>query len=781
MHTPMMITQRLLRASHARAILALLLVCIASGLSLGATSEQVDKALDLARKFIYSQQKGGLWEDHPAPPTKKEIEQGPAQRISGQWGGDTALAVYALLAAGESPNDPKLAKAIDFLENADLTGTYALGLRSQLYPFLPPSQQVKRFAQADVMHYLNGISVKGKTLGMFDYSSRNLLSTRNDHSVSQYAVLGAWACARAGVEIPINFWKIVEQGWIRDQNPQDGSWGYTNETDITRQPTASMVAAGVATLLITQDYVHNTNGVNCSGNIVNPNVDAGIKWLGDHFEHVFTDSASMAPYYAIYGVSRVGVASGRKYLGPVDWYARGSDWLIEHQSPTGDWVSSMEQTAFATLFLARGHAPVVFNKLQYDSDKKEGNWNERPRDIANLTHWIAKETERDLNWQIVNLKVPATELLDAPVLYISGNKPLELSAEDEAKLKEYCEDGGLIMANADCTNSNFVASFRKLGTKLFHTYEFRELPPTHPIYTNEQYSKKLWKTPISVLSLSNGVRELMTIAPNTDSGRYWQIEETGRALPDYQLADNILLYAIDKTNLREKGKLFTEVSDPKIATTRTIKVARLQFEGNWDPEPGGWRRLAAIFHNKFHTSLDVSVIKLGSGGLSTAKANGLKFASLTGTFKSTLTSVERQDLKDFVDAGGTLVVDSAGGDSDFASSIEGELQTAFGPGNINQISKRLLETDGVFNLPGNEIKKFGYRPFAKNTLGTLHGPMLAVITVNNRPAVYYSRIDLSAGLVGQPTDGIIGYDPDTATAIMTNLVLASQTGLKTQK
>ena len=64
-------------------------------------------------------------------------------------------------------------------------------------------------------------------------------------------------------------------------------------------------------------------------------------------------------------------------------------------------------------FLIRGRAPVVMSKLQY-----AGNWNERPRDLANLVQWMSKQTERHLNWQIVNLQAPVHELHDAPILCV---------------------------------------------------------------------------------------------------------------------------------------------------------------------------------------------------------------------------------------------------------------------------------------------------------------------------------------------------------------------------
>jgi len=130
-------------------IACLLQISFFASNSLAATPEQVDAAIAKATAFIYSQQKDGLWETHPIPPTKEEVAKRPSGVDGGQWGGVTALAVYALLAAGESPNDPRLVPAIQFLHTADIQGTYALGLRAQMYPFLPPSNDIRREAQDD--------------------------------------------------------------------------------------------------------------------------------------------------------------------------------------------------------------------------------------------------------------------------------------------------------------------------------------------------------------------------------------------------------------------------------------------------------------------------------------------------------------------------------------------------------------------------------------------------------------------------------------------------------
>ena len=70
----------------------------------------------------------------------------------------------------------------------------------------------------------------------------------------------------------------------------------------------------------------------------------------------------------------------------------------------------------------------------------------------------------------------------------------------------------------------------------------------------------------------------------------------------------------------------------------------------------------------------------------------------------------------------------------------------------------------------DRIERFGYRSFAKRSLtGKLNVPRLRAIVQNGRPAVFYSREDLTAGMVGEPVDGVMGYTPETATEILERL------------
>jgi hypothetical protein len=164
-------------------------------------------------------------------------------------------------------------------------------------------------------------------------------------------------------------------------------------------------------------------------------------------------------------------------------------------------------------------------------------------------------------------------------------------------------------------------------------------------------------------------------------------------------------------------------------------------------------------------------VKLGDG-----KLTGYKLAHLTGTTKFNLRDEQRKELKDFVDHGGTLVVDAAGGAGDFANSAERELPAIFGAGTIDSMGSILPPDSPVYTIEGSKIESFRYRPFMRGKLtGKLNAPEVRGIEQgkDRRIAVFYSPLDLTAGLVGQPVDGIFGYEAETATNIMRNIVLYS--------
>src|SRR5689334_13212058 len=81
-----------------------------------ANATPIDDAVDRGRKFLYAtQQKDGSWETEAIPDKNARLYN--TLPVHTMWGGRTVIATYALLAAGEKPNDERIVKAIQWIKD----------------------------------------------------------------------------------------------------------------------------------------------------------------------------------------------------------------------------------------------------------------------------------------------------------------------------------------------------------------------------------------------------------------------------------------------------------------------------------------------------------------------------------------------------------------------------------------------------------------------------------------------------------------------------------------
>ena len=752
--------------------------CIAFAMSLSqaaraATPEQIEAAIKKGVNYIYEQQNEfGNWERDQTKP-----QPGPGYGADeGQWGGRTALATYALLAAGEKPLDPRIVKATTWLRNAQVGGFYALGMRANVWLNLPTTSPNKLAMDRDAVKLRTGISKANENNGLFTYLG---IAKTVDLSCSQYGVLGAWAAAQRGEEFSNQYWFAIERAW-RHFQLADGSWCYHGKPQSETGPTIQITAAGVASLFITQEFLHANDGIEGTrGNINDAFITKGLAWVSSHLAESITDPM----YYAMYGIERIGVASGYKYFGPTDWFEAGSDKMVKAQQANGSWSGSRGQgpqidTCFALLFLSRGRSPVMANKLHYNITAPktgktiEANWDQRPRDIANATHWVEEKTERKLNWQSIDLNVASVDdLHDSGLVFIAGNQALSFSDADKAKLKQYIEEGGIIIANADAGAPEFAKSFRGLGHELFPQYEFGVLDETsdNVLMSAEQFPASQWKRKLRIEAMGNQARIFMLLIATDDICRPLQLRDVNRVEP-FEFMANAFLYSVDKEEARFKGETYVVRPDANIKPDKTIKIARLKYDGLWNPEPGGWQRLSAVMLNEKKIALDVTTVELGKESL-----DGYKIAYMTGTDTFTLTGGQREALKKFVDGGGLLLCDACGGRSAFSKSMLAEFSKVF-PDHGSELNNPLKNDDPIYTIDAPDLQP-KYRTYAIEKLGSeaLHF-RLCGLRIDGKLGVIYSNEDLSVGLVGQPVDGILGYQPATATALVERLILLKNAG-----
>jgi len=729
-----------------RVLIFVCMLCLLAAGPAGAADKAFsDKAVEAAIakgvKFLFNQQKpDGNWDPYGA---KGEYPTGPS-----------AMAVYALMESGISPQDKRLEKALAWLAKTPTKKTYSLGLRCNVWQTANIYTR-KRYHQLLIRESRQ--LRDGTTNGSYGYS----VPGAGDNSNSQYGLLGVWAARRGDIEIPKKYWQLVLSHWLRSQSP-NGGWNYGTGTI---ESTATMTAAGVASLFVCFDNLFAQKFKGCEAGFRLPAIERGLAWFDKNFRKTIKGGPN---YYYLYGVERVGLASGYKYFGTADWYKLGAQKLLSSQS--GDGWGNVVNTSFALLFLVRGRNPVLFNKLEF-----HGDWNNRPRDLAMLTRWLSRTFEVTVNWQIINLRVPVRELHDAPILYITGAKRPTFSEDELDKLRQYVWQGGTIFSARECKGTGFGKGIREIYKKLFPEYKLTECKPGHEIY--KVYFTLRGRPKFSVIS--NGIRPLV-IHTDEDLPMSWQLQKVATKRKEFEAAANIFMYTTDKGTLRRRGTTLWPAK-PKFTPVRTIRLARLKTTGRYDPEPLAYERLALLMGRETKVQLDV----LGPMDINELAQANAQLATITGVDAFSLTAEQREALKAFVAGGGTLVLDAAGGSKAFRKSAEGEVQKMYGPDALEVLSSRHdLYRNPLDDVAGMRIDKVGFRRITRKMLGKQKTPRLEAALVKGRPAVIYSRQDITAGLVGYPSLTADGYDPGdagtpgSAYRIMRNIVLYSARGSK---
>src|SRR5689334_20394334 len=101
--------------------------------------DKIDAAIAGAKRYLYSQQQpDGQWEKDAL---RVGTDHNWKDMQGDSFGGYTALCTYALLASGESPNNPRIKAAVEFLKHADIVGVYAVAMRCQVWLLVPHSTE----------------------------------------------------------------------------------------------------------------------------------------------------------------------------------------------------------------------------------------------------------------------------------------------------------------------------------------------------------------------------------------------------------------------------------------------------------------------------------------------------------------------------------------------------------------------------------------------------------------------------------------------------------------
>jgi hypothetical protein len=264
--------------------------------------------------------------------------------------------------------------------------------------------------------------------------------------------------------------------------------------------------------------------------------------------------------------------------------------------------------------------------------------------------------------------------------------------------------------------------------------------------------------------MSNGIRELWIHSP-LDVGADWQTRKYS-AKTSFELGAALYFYASGMGSLRSKLQPLAVDDGGAAAVGRSLGVARLDYAGNADPEPGEWARMAKLARADFKTEIKLQTVKFAD-----LDAKKYPLAHLTGTTTVTFRDDDVKALKAYLDAGGLLFADAAGGSAEFAASCKELMKKVYPEAAFSSLPPDhpiYMGTmpDGV-KIETVDFRKYGNIRLQRRVIA----PALEALEVNGRLRVVFSRWDICSGFLGTNTWGITGYSPQSAEALGRNILL----------
>ena len=769
------------------------------------SEEEVKQAIDRGKKFLIQEQsQDGSWQ------ADADIRVGIG-----------SLCVLALLNSGMSPQDPPVRRGLQYLRSRspeDYGGRYETYQVSLLIMALSAARDRSDAVKiADLAQRLENGQITADNTGAWAYGLGNSRQMGGDQSNTQFAILGLREAVEAGASVSRQTWELARDYWERNQN-NDGGWGYMvgGLGNLAGKPPSrgSMTVAGISSLSICQQMLKSDAGVAADGTppccddvATDKAIENGINWLARAFSVHQNPGigGNQSLLYYIYGVERAGRLSGQRFFGDHDWYREGTAMLLAIQNPVdGHWTGTgthethpVYSTSLALLFVSKGLAPVLINKLKYGTRHLnnpnillDNNWNRHPRDVRNLTElvssmpkWPKLLTTQDLDLARAVKSGGVNTLLQAPVLFITGPTSLSFTPAETKLLKEYLEEGGFIFACPTCQNTEFEPSFRELVKKLLPPGEgeLKPLTPDHPVYRIEH---PLQPEGVKLLGVDFGCRTSIMYSPEDLAclWDYWakvdppkrNVQLKAKIVRATQIGVNVLAYATgreppDKTQVRQVA---ANEGNLDHIERGLLQIAQIKHEGAWNAAPRALRNLLMALNETVGLSASTKMRDLT---LSDKNIFRYPVLYMHGRNRFSIPPEERQQLKTYLDRGGILVADSCCGAKQFDKAFR-ECMLQLYP---NKKLERIPVSHELFSDKiGRDIKLLKRRTSEGNDANsggnmTIRSaePILEGIELDGRFAVIYSRFDISCALERQNSGNCEGYLPEDAVKLGTNIIL----------
>ena len=572
-----------------------------------------------------------------------------------------------------------------------------------------------------------------------------------------------------------------------------------------------MTVAGIATMVIVNSMLGDELEINADGSpncckkkVSDESIERAVRWMANHFSVGSNPGVGNWLLYYLYGLERAGRLSGTRFFGKHDWYREGAAFLIQRQSARdGSWKGTGQiegnpilGTSFVLLFLSKGLAPVLINKLEYKTNQQAApnpkavpNWNRHQNDILNLTDALSGRPDwpKLLTWQTVNLELAIQAgnvqvLRQAPVLYLSGLDNPNFGEKEIAMLKQYVEQGGFIFAVDNCNGAGFDRGFRDLIKSMYPEGEaqLKRLTAEHPVFRCEYL---LDAESVELYGVDIGCRTSIIYSPD-DLACLWDKwmkfpprERSANAKSmitrAVRVGTNVIAYAtgreppnkLDQEELANTGGMQDQIE------RGFLQIAKIRHNGTWDAAPRALRNLLKALNQKAGM-----IASTKSKNLPASDPNLMRYPLLYmhGRSQFSFSKTEQATLKKALENGAVLFADSCCGSPPFDRSFRQMIREMFPTKQL----KRIPVNHPLFSeQTGYDVRKVRRRQMEVNDVNQplraktiVVEPLLEGIEIDGHLAVIYSKYDISCALEQQASVACSGYIPQDAVNLALNIV-----------
>jgi hypothetical protein len=528
-------------------------------------------------------------------------------------------------------------------------------------------------------------------------------------------------------------------------------------------------------------------------------IQKGIDWLAKNFSVSTNPNYGLYLYYYLYALERVGRMTNQRFIDQHDWYRAGTDKLLNLQDQMdGGWhglgTDDLSSTAFALLFLSKGRRPVLMSKIQYGGNDA---WNLHPNDANNLTLHAESQWKVDMTWQTIDIaQATVDHLLQSPVIYFSGNQSPIPSNDAEAaelvsKLRDYLDQGGFIVAEAQSNDKSFDRGFRDLMSRVFPEpgYELALLERTHPIWTAE--------TPIDtdqirpMEGINYGCRTNVVYIP-PEKGKpslscIWEVANPFQREAKYAeavqkqieaglgIGMNILAYATNR-ELKFKDEIAETITKKKNDTDRRgrIFLSFLDYGGATNPASHASQNLLYYLEDQLGLAVEPHTETITPTSSDLAESPILL---MHGRNKFEFSAEQRKALRKHLESGGFLFANAICSAKAFSDSFAAEMKAIFPDVTLQKIEAvdPLFSDDyGGFKTETLELRHTERSPGRKIVTQTRSvQPELYGIRLidSDRWIVIFSPYDVSCALEKANSIECQGYTQKSALQLAANVIL----------